>query len=942
MLIRGIIVGGKVAEFANFSEIGHISQGSRVEKNYFGLTHSIFRVKYGLWENPTVRKLPPAESVSPTEYKTASMNASLRLIFVFICVCCCSFLSAQETEISGHVEDTDGISLIGATVKVANSVVGAVTDLEGHYELEVPTGRIRLIFSYVGYQTLDTFIQVALADRDLEVDVVLRPAVLEVPEVIVFGRRAVGQAQALRIQQASPQQVSVVHAELFNKYPDVSLGETVQRIPGVTITRRQGEAEFVQIRGLPEQFSVVSINGQRLPAIRAEADRASSLDLIPTNLIEEVYVNKGRTADMDADLIGGSIDFRLRQPDERLEMLFQGGLGANFQNSPLRAVDRTVGQLSAFVNSELSEEKVYALAGGSYFTNGRNAAERLVERGFTGTENAAVSRFRPTDTDRIAEKIGAIGAIELRPSIYNRLRLSYNFSRSEDEFIRRQSTFDFDRNREFRETTNWRESRDINLVTLEVENNFKRFKLDYALSFAYGREDIPQRLRYRYESENEDFADLDDFPTAASGSATSLSLRRLAYESLRLEENIAIAGANLTFFTNEQQTSFFRTGIRYRISDRRFGSQRELFNFTDDRSTIGRGAFGLQGVYATDPEFRALNTGLGPDNFDPLNADNAFESEEEIVGGYFMYQVNVNARLSLSTGIRVEGTELEYLRPSDQDSSRLAYTNVLPSLNLTYRYKLDRQFRFNYYEAIGRPAYATLFPNEQLQLGDREIIQGNEAAQTVFSRNFNLGWERYGRRDGLLSVSFYASLLDNPFVRDTRYEERDDAPFRVTTISNAKSAILAGVELASYQNLGFLGEAFRFFNVNATYSYNYSQVSSDDPLQDGLPLLSSPRSNLGLSAVYQNDNSGFTLVVAGNYRDRTLIREQDGQPIYRADILTLDVAADWRFYKNFSLYLRGNNLTNPLLEEYVGDGQDQLYSSEQFGSWAVAGVRWQL
>lgn len=851
-------------------------------------------------------------------------------------------LGAQETGISGHVTDADGEDLIGATVRVLNSVVGTATDLEGHYHLEVPTGRIRLAFSYVGYQTLDTLINVTVSDRDLIINVVMRPAILEGPEVIVYGRQSVGQAQALRVQQSSPQLVSIVHAETFNKYPDVSLGESVQRIPGVTITRRNGEAEFVQIRGLPEQLTIVSLNGQRLPSIRAEADRTSSLDLIQSNLIEEIYVNKSRTANMEADAIGGSIDFRLRQPDDKLEALLQGGLGTNFQNSELRTLDRGVAQFSGYVNSELSEEKVFGLLAGSYFRNGRNFSRQLIERGENGTTGTDVFRYRPSNTDRLAEKIGAIGSIELRPSIYNRLRLGYNFSRSRDQYIQRQAAFDLASLQEFRETTNWKENRDLNLVTLEVESNFNRVRLDYGVSFAATKGDVPERLRFRYSSRINNFNLLPDEPTAEIGIAPVLNLDRLAFERLILRENVAIGNFNVAVFTNEAQNGVIKTGVQYRIKERQFGSISNVVNVAGTGLEVFNGQYGLEGIGADDRGLAFFGL-LPAGDLNLFERAGGYESEEEVFSAYLMYQKNWNQQLSSSFGLRLESTELEYRQALDADSTQLNYTNLFPSLNLTYRYALDRQFKFSYYTAIGRPAYASLFPTDQLQSFNQRILRGNQEAEPTYAHNFDLTFERYGRRDGLLTASIYVKLLDDPFVQNSTYEEIDGSPFIVTSISNGESATLVGTELGIIQNLGFVSPFLRKVNVNGNYNFNYTNVVSRDPEQDNLPLAGSPRQNLNLSIVFEDKR--FTLVVAGNYRDRTLLREQDGNPIYRADLTTLDLAADFRITDRLSLYTRANNLTNPKIEEYTGkpgETGSQLYAREKLGAWMVAGVRMKM
>ncbi|MEM6771968.1 MAG: carboxypeptidase-like regulatory domain-containing protein, partial [Bacteroidota bacterium] len=245
-------------------------------------------------------------------------------------------LSAQEAEIHGKVTDATGEPLSGATVAAVGAVVGAFTDDEGHYELEVAAGKIRLVISYIGYENFDTTFTVAVSDREIEINAVLTDAFSDLPETQVIARRAVGQAQALRLQQSGLCTQTIIHSETFNKYPDVTLAETVSRMPGVSMIRDVSRGQLVQLRGLPERYTGVSLNGQRLPNVQPEDDQSGGLDIIQSNLVEEVRIIKSRTAEIDGDAIAGMVDFRIRQPEERFELLAQAAQGVNvgFNDNP--------------------------------------------------------------------------------------------------------------------------------------------------------------------------------------------------------------------------------------------------------------------------------------------------------------------------------------------------------------------------------------------------------------------------------------------------------------------------------------------------------------------------------------------------------------------------------------------------------------------------------
>nr|MDC2855190.1 TonB-dependent receptor plug domain-containing protein [Ningiella sp. W23] len=70
----------------------------------------------------------------------------------------------------------------------------------------------------------------------------------------------------------------------MGKLPDRNAAEAVQRIPGVSIERDQGEGRFVAVRGLPAQWSSASINGDRLPTAEEETtSRATAFDFFLVN-----------------------------------------------------------------------------------------------------------------------------------------------------------------------------------------------------------------------------------------------------------------------------------------------------------------------------------------------------------------------------------------------------------------------------------------------------------------------------------------------------------------------------------------------------------------------------------------------------------------------------------------------------------------------------------
>ena len=848
-------------------------------------------------------------------------------------------LLAQEAEIAGTVISYEGDTLAGCSVQVVGSVIGDVTGVDGRFSLGVPPGRIRILASYIGYENYDTVLQVSTTDREIELDIVMTESFVDMGEVIVYGRRASGQAQALRLQQSAITQQTVIHAELFNKYPDITLAETVQRMPGVTITRNRGEGELVQVRGLPEQYTAISLNGQRLPAVQPEADRAGSLDIIQSNLVEQVRVIKARSADMDADAIGGTVDFRIRQPERQFEVLVQGGAGTNFGFDRSEDINTGIAQGAVVLNSELSDEQVYGLLAGSFFRHARGNRMQRYDYGENGVTGRSVSRVRPMDSDRVTSKTGIIGAIELRPSIYNRLRLSYNYSAVDEDVYTRETNFGaINAPFENRITTKWKEERRLNMVALEVENNFDKTQLTYALSFASTGERLVDRQRAYHTVVGDTPRDLTEAeylalnPFDSKYPGRSIPRQSTEQQNLDLEEDIAIGGINLTRYLNTSRTSFLRAGGRYRIKERTY---REFFvrATTSSAPAVAGGAFA--DLRAEGPLFDGPNLDDGPN----------YTAGEKIAAAYLMYVRNWNAKLSTSTGLRYEYTDVDYeiLRGAVRDS--FTYNDLFPSLNVTYRIRRDRQFRFAYYSAIARVPYATLVPTDNFAERRQARLDifsvGNTDVDPTYSNNFDLTFERYGRNDGLITVGVYAKLLDNPTVRTATYQSINDQPVFGYSLRNTPDARLFGAELGFYQNLAFLNQQLRWLNLNGNLNFNRYRLENSSV--EGETLAQAPRRSANLSLVYNNPRQRLNLVIAGNYRSSTLDHLQDDQPVWINAVISLDLAADYELFKDISAYARLNNATDHRAERYIGKpDQDEslLLSSTNYGVWGVIGLRW--
>ena len=105
--------------------------------------------------------------------------------------------------------------------------------------------------------------------------------------------------------------------------PDQNVAESLQRVPGVTISRSNGVGNGVTVRGLGPQFNTVTLNGRVIAT--DSAGREFNFDTIAPELISGVNVYKSPQADINGASIGATIDIKTLRPLEQLKGFQYGG-----------------------------------------------------------------------------------------------------------------------------------------------------------------------------------------------------------------------------------------------------------------------------------------------------------------------------------------------------------------------------------------------------------------------------------------------------------------------------------------------------------------------------------------------------------------------------------------------------------------------------------------
>ncbi len=236
-----------------------------------------------------------------------------------------SLAHAQSVSISGVVRDAqDGGTLIGANVILVGTSLGAATNESGRYIIpNVKAGTYIIRAGYIGYSPVSDTLIVS-GEADIEKDFTLSYTTLEGEEILVTAQ-ARGQMDAINRQLAEKSLVNIVSSDRIEELPDANAAESVARIPGITVQREGGEGNKVVVRGLSPKYNAISVNGVRLAATDS-SDRSTDLSMVSQYMLAGIEVTKAGTPDQDADVLGGTVNFKLKkaEPEFNVNALAQG------------------------------------------------------------------------------------------------------------------------------------------------------------------------------------------------------------------------------------------------------------------------------------------------------------------------------------------------------------------------------------------------------------------------------------------------------------------------------------------------------------------------------------------------------------------------------------------------------------------------------------------
>lgn len=303
---------------------------------------------------------------------------------------------AQTGRIAGKVIDKKtGEELIGVSVQIEGTSIGAATDFEGKFLINnITPGTYNVVVSYISYKKkVIAGVEVKAKETAL-VNIALEEATKELNEIVIKGEIKKESANAVLIQQRNSVSVaSGVSADLIKKTPDRTTADVIKRVSGASIQ----DNKFAVVRGLGDRYNMAFINGT--PLASSESDRkAFSLDLIPASVLDNMMIVKTATPDMPADFAGGFIQITTKDIPEEDQYTVGLSMGAH----SLTTFKEGFASPNTSSTDWLGYDSKRSIPSGAMRTEeGRNASNsQLVEQTKLFDNN-----FKPTDVSSIAPNL---------------------------------------------------------------------------------------------------------------------------------------------------------------------------------------------------------------------------------------------------------------------------------------------------------------------------------------------------------------------------------------------------------------------------------------------------------------------------------------------------------------------------------------------------------
>lgn len=260
-----------------------------------------------------------------------------KLSFLFIATLITALFSlpamAQKGVISGKVVDkASGETLIGASVYIeglSDNTIGTITDFDGNYSFEADPGTFDIAISYVSYTKQLIKGVVVKAGEVTTLDAALEGEAVGLAEVVVQASAVKNtDASLIALQKKSFSIQDGISSQQISRTGSSNAADAMKQMTGAVVE----DGKFIVMRGLGDRYSLSQLNGVTMPSTDPYRN-SSSLDLIPSQMIENIITTKTFTPDLPANFSGGLVNVTTKSLPDKFTLHFELSGAYNTQAS---------------------------------------------------------------------------------------------------------------------------------------------------------------------------------------------------------------------------------------------------------------------------------------------------------------------------------------------------------------------------------------------------------------------------------------------------------------------------------------------------------------------------------------------------------------------------------------------------------------------------------
>lgn len=864
------------------------------------------------------------------------MNKTRKWIGVAALLSCltANLLAADfNVNIKGQIKDSDSKEpLIGATVQIIGSSMGAVTDIDGNFQLAgVEDGIYDIEIKYVGYKTVVKR-QIKIEDnRIVTLDFELKADTQMLSDVTVVAKaNRESESVTLLEQKKSIVAVQSVGAKELSRKGVGDAQGAVTKVSGIS---KQEGVKNVFVRGLGDRYNLTTLNRFPIPSEDPEYKNIA-LDFFSTDIIQSVDVNKTFGGTMASDVAGAGINISSKELVGRSELKASVSAGAN--TNVMRSGVMQMDGVNAFGFAQSSEPEAdlnaysfhnsldpskknapvnqsYMLSGGKEWNWGTDVFSVYM----VGSHDKKYAYYDEevrnsiTSGDLSQDMKGDISKIETSQL----LMAGLNYRHSDKLHLQ----YDLMMVHAVRESVGDYWGMDADFQSSDTYEGFMR------------RQQVnDNRLLVNQLSGVWKFA-----PKWSLDAGISYNKIKGMEPDRRINNLVKTAGGYVPMKGTGVQQRYFselneddinlRAGFTYKLPDA-YGSEFSSVNFgytgrlvTDgfsateyDLSVIRQQSFD-----ATDVKFdRYYNQGnLDKGFFMQDRNQDEYDVDKKIHSAYAEATYQLSEHFIANVGVKYDnvnlGVNYRVNRGGTKGSQSIDKDYVLPSVNLRYNFNDKHALRFGASKTYTLPQAKEISPYRYISVSFNS--QGNPDLKPSDNYNADLKWDFYLSGSELFSIGAFYKYIKNPI---SRIEVASAGGF-LSYENIADHATVAGAEIEFRKDLFSRKTAEEIhkltFGVNGAYTYTHAKVSlatvsTGSQLEGAAPWIV----NSDLSYQLQKGKYNLTSTLVFNYfSDRIYTIGTEGfQDIMEKGIPTLDFVLSAKMGNRFSLSMKAANLLN--------------------------------